>query len=198
MDQRIRECQNITEKDIEFLRRVEAGLAITADVSRADITLCCKLDNKNALIARHMRPQSTSSLYRKNMTGSTLTDEAQPILFRTFKSGNIGRGQKEVLSSGAPVIQDCYPIYSEDRRMIGALVYETNMVAHERHRRRNRHFRQAAQWLQSMCIQRRTVRNRHTEPIWTARRHLSGQSQPQCRLHEWHRRQLVPVRGHRE
>ena len=152
MDQRIRECQNITEKDIEFLRRVEAGLAITADVSRADITLCCKLDNKNALIARHMRPQSTSSLYRKNMTGSTLTDEAQPILFRTFKSGNIGRGQKEVLSSGAPVIQDCYPIYSEDRRMIGALVYETNMVAHERHRRRNRHFRQAAQWLQSMCI----------------------------------------------
>ncbi len=152
MDNRIRECPNLTDIDIEFLRRVEAALPITADVCRADITLCCKLDDKSALIARHMRPKSTSSLYRQNMTGSTLTEDDQPILFRTFASGNIGRGQKEVLASGAPVIQDCYPIYSESRRMIGALVYETNMVAHERHRRRNRHFRQAAQWLQSMCI----------------------------------------------
>jgi len=152
MDKRVRECPNLTENDIEFLRRVEAALAITADVCRADITLCCKLDDDTALIARHMRPQSTSSLYRQNMTGSILTEDDQPILFRTFSSGNIGRGQKEVLSSGAPVIQDCYPIYSENKRMIGALVYETNMVAHERHRRRNRQFRQASQWLQSMCI----------------------------------------------
>ena len=35
--------------------------------------------------------------------------------------------------------------------MIGAMLVETNMIAHERQRRRNRHFRQAVVWMQEMC-----------------------------------------------
>ena len=153
MDKRVHDCPDLTEQDIEFLRRVEAGLALTADLSRADILLCTVLAPDAILVARHMSPQSTSSLYGKDATGRVFTPDDQPLLFRTIQGGNSGRGQKEVLPSGAPIIQDCYPIHSEDKRLLGAMVYETNMVAYERHRRRNRLFRQAVRWLQEMCIQ---------------------------------------------
>jgi hypothetical protein len=40
MDSQITNLPGISPADLELLRKVEAGLAITADVSRADIMLC--------------------------------------------------------------------------------------------------------------------------------------------------------------
>ncbi len=152
MDKRVHQCPALTEQHIEFLGRVEAGLSITADICRADVLLCTLLEKGKALVAHHMMPRSTTSLYRANATGRVFTVDDQPLLFRTLNSGSSGRGQKEVLSSGAPIIQDCFPVVDEERHVIAALIFETNMVAYERHRRRNRDFRQATQWLQEMCL----------------------------------------------
>ncbi|MCB0071266.1 MAG: histidine kinase N-terminal domain-containing protein [Caldilineaceae bacterium] len=152
MDKRIHECPGLKEQDIAFLRKIEAGMAITADVSRADMLLCCLLAPDRALILRHTMPKSTASLYRNDASGRVFTPEEQPLLFRTFRSGSGGHGQKEVLTNGAPVIQDCYAISRDAQQVIAALVFETNMVAYERHRRRNRSFRQAVRWLQDMCL----------------------------------------------
>ncbi|PJF46102.1 MAG: hypothetical protein CUN48_15510, partial [Candidatus Thermofonsia Clade 3 bacterium] len=85
-------------------------------------------------------------------TGRILNAEEQPLLMQALKSGSGGRRQREVLSNGAPVIQDVFPIHNQDNRVIGAMLVETNMIAHERQRRRNRHFRQAVVWLQEMCV----------------------------------------------
>ena len=152
MDKRVYQCPGLNEADIEHLHQIEAGLAITADVSRADVLLCILLDDNQALVARHVIPHSTPSLYRAPATGRILHPEEQPLIFRALRSGNSASGQREVLSSGAPIIQDVYPIQTEDKRVIGAVAFETNMVAHERHRRRNRAFRQAVRWLQGMCL----------------------------------------------
>jgi two-component sensor histidine kinase len=152
MDKRIQQSPGIRAADLELLRRVEAGLPLTADISRADALLCCLLADDQALLARHIIPQSTPSLYRRDITGRILHPDEHQQLFRALRSGSGGRSQREVLSNGAPIIQDVYPIQSEDKRVIGALVLETNMVAHERHRRRNRSFRQAVRWLQEMCL----------------------------------------------
>ena len=73
MDKRVRDCPDLTKEDIDFLRRIEAGLAYTADLSRADILLCTILATDSMLVARHMTPQSTSSLYGKDATGRILT-----------------------------------------------------------------------------------------------------------------------------
>jgi len=152
MDKRIQQCPGLTEADIAFLHIVEAGLPITADVSRADVLLCTLLDDDQALIARHIIPQSTPSLYRRNVTGRILNPDEQPRIFRTLRNGNNSRGQREVLSSGAPIIQHVFPIQVDDKRTIGAVAFEINMVAHERHRRRHQSFRQAVRWLQDMCL----------------------------------------------
>ena len=44
MDSRVNSCSSLTERDIALLYRIEAGLAIMADVSRSDVMLCCLMD----------------------------------------------------------------------------------------------------------------------------------------------------------
>uniref|UniRef100_A0A7C1JIX4 histidine kinase n=1 Tax=Caldilinea aerophila TaxID=133453 RepID=A0A7C1JIX4_9CHLR len=152
MDAEVSIAAGLAPADIELLQKIKAGLPITADVSRADVLLCLPYDKDKAIVWFHAIPHSISSLYRKDATGRILNAEEQPLLMQALKSGSGGRRQREVLSNGAPVIQDVFPIHSQDHKVIGAMLVETNMIAHERQRRRNRHFRQAVVWLQEMCV----------------------------------------------
>jgi two-component sensor histidine kinase len=151
MDSHVQQLPGLAPEDLELIRKVEAGLPLTADVSRADVLLCTPLEPQAAVVTFHAIPNSISSLYRKDATGRRLTLDEQPLLFQALRSGAGGRRQREVLSNGAPVIQDVYPIHGGAGRVIGAMLVETNMIAHERQRRRNRHFRQAVVWMQEMC-----------------------------------------------
>ena len=151
MDSQVNMLPGLSPVDVELLRKVEAGLPITADVSRADVLLCTPLSKNKALVAFHAIPNSISSLYRKDAAGRILNAEEQPLLLQALHSGSGGRRQREVLSNGAPVIQDVFPIHNHEGKVIGAMLVETNMIAHERQRRRNRHFRQAVVWMQEMC-----------------------------------------------
>ena len=151
LDKRVHDCPDLAEEDIAFLHKVAAGMTLTADVSRADILLCCLSSADKALVVCHVMPQSTSSLYSTNITGSQVQPQEQPLLFRALRSGVATQGQREILGSGAPIMQDAMPIPLANPRMHAILIFETNMVAYERHRRRNRHFRRAVRWLQEMC-----------------------------------------------
>ncbi len=152
MDKRISECRNLTQRDQEFLCRVEAGLPITADVSRADLLLCCLLSSHRILVASHAAPLSISSHYPHSVTGHTFSAHEQPLLWQALAHGRGGRRQLETVARGAPVIQVAYPIFNEEQRVVAAFCIETNMIAHERQLRRNRNFRQATIWLQDMCM----------------------------------------------
>ena len=152
MDVQIWDHLELTETDRDFLHRIEQSLPITADVSRADILLCCLGAGRKAVVVAHAMPHSMSSLYRQEEMGRTYSAEDQPLILRALTSGSGGRRQREVLRNGAPVIQDVYPIRNADNRVIAALVLETNMFAHERQRRRNPNFRRAVLWLLEMCV----------------------------------------------
>ena len=151
MDIQVHNCLGLDDVEAAFLQRVDACLTITADVSRADILLCCLCSSNKALVVRHVMPASTSSLYADDISNRRLEAEEHPLLFRALRSGTLAHGQKESLSSGAPIMQAAMPILHEGRRLPAALLFETNMVAYERHRRRNHHFRRAVSWLQEMC-----------------------------------------------
>ena len=151
MDSHVSMAPGLSPADLELLHKVEAGLSITADVSRADILLCTQLARDKALVAFHAIPNSISSLYRNDATGRVLNADDQPLLMQALNRGSGGRRQREVISHGAPVIQDVFPIHNHEDKVIGAILIETNMIAHERQRRRNRHFRQAVIWMQEMC-----------------------------------------------
>lgn len=151
MDKRIKECVDLTERDVDLLYKIEDGLAITADVSRSDVLLCSMLPNGNALVLNHVEPHSISSLHRQNITGRTLTAETQPALIRSLRTGGRSRHKREVISSGAPASQRISIIHNAAGKVIAALLIETNMIEAERQRRRDRHFRRAVHWLQEMA-----------------------------------------------
>ena len=178
MDSRVNSCSPLTERDIALLYRIEAGLAITADVSRSDVMLCCLMDPQDdflsniefykspamqqgpfgqILVARHAAPHSLSSIYRDDMTGRTYTFNAQPTVHRALMEDSRNRMAEskippERTSSGAPVIQQVYTVHNAVNQAIAALLIETNMIEYERHRRRDRSFRHAVRWLQRMAV----------------------------------------------
>lgn len=152
MDKQVKNCPDLSESDIALLTRVEQGLPITADISRADILVCCRLSDLRALVVSHARPCSISPLYEQLAEGRILIQDEQPLILRTLTSGSGGRQQREVVRNGAPIIQDVYPILNEQGATIAAFVVETNMLAYERQRRRNRHFRRAVPGLHEMCL----------------------------------------------
>lgn len=152
MDKQVKNCPDLSESDIVLLNRIEQGLPITADISRADILVCCRLSGQRALVVSHARPCSISPLYEQATDGRILSQDEQPLILHTLTSGSGGRQQREVVRNGAPIIQDVYPILNEHNLTIAAFVVETNMLAYERQRRRNRHFRRAVPGLQEMCL----------------------------------------------
>lgn len=151
MDKQVKNCPGLTEADIALLTRVEMGLPITADISRADILVCCRLSEQRALVVSHARPCSISPLYEQPAEGRMFTTTEHPLILQTLTSGSGGRQQREVVRNGAPIIQDVHPIRNEQGMTIAALVVETNMLAYERQRRRNGPFRRAVPGLIDMC-----------------------------------------------
>jgi len=151
MDARVRTCLHIGDEECAHLEAIEAGMAITADVSRADVLLCTLLPNGEILIAAHGLPESISSLYRASAEGRTSDREDLPLVMRALQSGSGGRRQREVLRNGAPVIEDVYPICNAAGQAYAAFTVETTMIAHERQRRRDRHFQLATRNIIEMC-----------------------------------------------
>ncbi len=151
MDSRLKECANLTELDGDLLFKISEGLPIVADISRADVLLCTFLNSKEALVLEHIKPHSISSPYRSNITGRIYRLEDRPLLFRTLQGGTSGQDKKQLLSSGAPIIQDYHPIYNVGGKVVAAMIIEMTMIEHERHRRRDRNFRRSVRWLQGMA-----------------------------------------------
>ena len=178
MDSRVNSCSALTERDIALLYRIEAGLAIMADVSRSDVMLCCLMDPPESastdleiigaparqrgaigeiLVARHAAPKSLSSIYRDDMTGRTYPLAAQPTVHRALMEDRRDRRSEKKLppertSNGAPVIQQVYTVHNAVNQAIAALLIETSLIEYERHRSRGRPFRQAVRWLQRMAV----------------------------------------------
>ncbi len=142
---------NLSERDIALLHQIEIGLPLVADVSRADVLICCLLTHRQIRIFSHASPHSISSLYRQPAEGRTFSADDQPLIYRTVSDGGGGRYRKHVITDGAPVTQEALPIYNAAHRVIAALVIETNMIEHERHKRRNNHFRRGLRWLHRMA-----------------------------------------------
>ncbi len=147
----IQNCQELCDDDRQLLQRVEDGLAITADVSRADVLLYCQQGTHSAVIIAQAQPHSISPLHPDSLLGQAVSQDEEPLVLRALNEGQPGR-QQRVMQGGAPFIQEVYPIYNDQGRVIAALGIETNLIERERHRRRSRVFQRALWWLQQMAL----------------------------------------------
>jgi len=141
---------SLDQADIEVLGRVQAGLDLAADVSRADLLLWC-WGSSGAEVVAQAQPRSIASLFAKGQVGYCCGADAQPLVHRALREGRSGSRQHD-LATGTPVVEEVFAVKNHAGRPIAALAIETNLIAQERHRRRHRSFRSAVRWMQGMLI----------------------------------------------
>jgi two-component sensor histidine kinase len=140
----------LDEADQALIERVRAELPMVADVSRSDLSFCCPGDGGITLIAR-VSPNSISSLYAADQVGMLADPTARSLISKVLAGDRSGVTQHD-LPDSTPIVREAFPIVGNHGAIIAALGMETNLIAHERHRRRHRSFRRAVRFMQGMAV----------------------------------------------
>jgi two-component sensor histidine kinase len=151
-------CRTLTKADVTFLKAVERQMPIVADVSRADILLYGWLEGERAIVLAHAQPHSISPIYQHLLTGQEVSGEQEPLIIHALADGHPQQGGQRLIIDGAPVMKQVYPVRRPDgKQIIAAFSVETNLLEHERHRRRSEVFQQALLQLQMMALRAQLV-----------------------------------------
>ncbi len=125
---------------------------IVADVSRADILLYGWLETNRAIVLAHARPHSISPIHPHLLVGQEVDREQEPLIIGTLIDGRPQQGAQRVSADSAPIMKQSYPLRRPgEKRVIAAFSVETNLLEHERHRRRRQAFQKALLQLQIMA-----------------------------------------------
>lgn len=139
------------EAERELFENIGRGMAITADLSRSDLLLVRPVDAGRVEVVAQAQPHSIQSLYDDRLVGQTLTRQEAPVLLDAWRRGHKVRVQRDFYPSGAPIVQEVYPIAGLDDGPAALLSIETSLIQLERHRSRHVSFRRAVQWVKEMC-----------------------------------------------
>lgn len=151
--------------EAELLQRVQRGLSITADISRADISLVVGADEGLRIVAQAF-PHSIASLYKQSWVGRILPYDENTLLTAALVHGRSGQVQVNLLEEqGTPVVLQAMPVVSPAGRVIAALKVETNLIAWERQKRRDDIFQKAVVWLQQMALRGELASADHLSPF---------------------------------
>ncbi|MGQ9501679.1 MAG: histidine kinase N-terminal domain-containing protein [Anaerolineae bacterium] len=151
------QCAYLSEDDVAFLRAIEGQIPIVADISRADILLCSWQPGQPCLVLAHAQPHSVAAVHTRSMAGQLLDDSVcwklAHLLF-----GCETHNRQSFTSDGAPIVVQVYPVWRPGtRHIIATLRIETNLLEHERQRRRSHVFQRVTVQLQRMAQYGRLV-----------------------------------------
>ncbi len=133
-----------------ILGQVLQVLSILADLSRADALLCTRTGAEVRVFA-HRRPHSIAPVHKSSMDGEVIPRQVSPVVYEAFEQNRFMRGSRaHAEAEGAPVMQEVFPV-REDGRLVAVILIETNLLEHERQRRRSRVFQQALRNFKAMA-----------------------------------------------
>ena len=69
MDDAVYRCTQLSERDVEQLKKIELGMPIVADISRADLLLFCQTQSDEVVVIVHARPHSVTPVYSESQAG---------------------------------------------------------------------------------------------------------------------------------
>jgi two-component sensor histidine kinase/PAS domain-containing protein len=152
MDKVVYRCDSLTEEDIAFLQKIENDMPIVADISRADLLIYGRVSPDRAAVVAQAKPRSIAPIHPEFVVGQVVTAAEEPLVCQALAGGHSLHGNRTLIPDGAPVLQEVHPICNEDGEVLGVLSIETNLIEHERHRRRSKVFRRALRQLQEMLL----------------------------------------------
>lgn len=143
---------DLEQQDIAFLQKIEGGMPIVADISRADLILYTPRSEEEVLAAAQARPHSVPPIH-PSLEGRVASRWEQAAVFRTLEQGRVSRSRQGIVAEGAaPIVQEVHPVLGREGRVIAALSFEKTMIEEERHKRRSPAFQEAVERLQSMLL----------------------------------------------
>ncbi len=145
-------CPGLAEPERELLRNIQRGMSITADLSRSDILLLCHTRKGDFTVVAQSRPHSIASLYPTRIAGQQLGPGDYPAFQDAWQARRHVQVHRELYPSGAPIIQDVYPIFSADNHLIALFSVEISQIQLERHRTRDKSFQQIIEVLKRQCM----------------------------------------------
>ena len=140
------------QADRDLLRRVKQALPIVADLSRSDLLLYVPAGSGRARIDFQARPRSIFPLYASDLEGGVVDSGSSPWVFRSLSCHQRRRTAQSALVGDVPIMREMLPVCNELGKPIAAVSVETNLLAHERHRRRSSAFQRALRLLQDMAL----------------------------------------------
>jgi len=155
----------VGEVDAQLLNSVRKALPILSDLSRSDLLLYVPIAAEEVLISDQARPRSIFPLYEENLAGKRADVHSAPWVFRALDSTRLHRGVQSGTVHDAPIVREVLPVLGSQGRAIAALSIETNLLAHERHRRRSRVFQRALRQLQVMALRGELTNVEHLSPF---------------------------------
>ncbi len=127
-------------------------MPFVADISRSDLLLYVRYDDRGAVLVSQSSPHSTVPIHAGDVAGRRVTPADEPALFRTLRFGFRARGNQRMIDGGAPIIQQVWPIRGPEGRVIGALVIEANLIGYVRQKARSKVFQKTVRILQAMLL----------------------------------------------
>ncbi len=159
VDSVVHECEHLTQENVAFLEKIEGCLGILADLSRADVLIYCLLTAEQAVVVSQARPHSILPIHSESLVGRKVSFSDEPGVLRALAEGDRGftqvrrgHGRQRSSAKQAPIVQETYPVRGTDGRVIAAVCVETNLIEHERHRRRSKVFQRSLKQFQEMVL----------------------------------------------
>ena len=144
--------QGAGDPDTDLLRRVKQAFPVLADLSRSDLLLYVPEASGRARIVFQARPRSIFPLYATDLVGGFVDTSSAPWVFRALSSSQTRRSVQSALVGDVPIMREVLPVRGRSGQPIAAVSIETNLLAHERHKRRSRAFQRALHLLEDMAL----------------------------------------------
>ena len=141
MDSAVHACEDLTEEHIAYLEKLQGCLGVLADLSRADVVMYCPLNSERAVVVAQAMPHSILPIYDESLAGRQVGFADEPDVMRALAEGHRGFtevrrgvGRRQSPAEGAPTVQETYPVWNAEAKVIAAVCIETNLIERERHR----------------------------------------------------------------
>jgi len=132
----------------ERLARVVAGMGMMADLSRADVLLYVPWKGEQVRVLSHARPHSIPPVHKVSLQGKTFDAAQQPLVQKALEHRVVWRRTRSVDNKGSPIEQEVIQVWDDSSLPMAVLCIETNLIEHERHRRRSKVFQRALRLFQ--------------------------------------------------
>ncbi len=141
----------LTEADARRLDSIQKALPILSDLSRSDLILYTPVGTGRALVKGQAQPHSIFPVYEEDLVGRVVDGQEAPWVLQALSGTGPRSGVQDATVRDVPIMRELLPVFGE-HGVMAVLSIETNLLAHERHRRRSPAFRRALRRLQDMVL----------------------------------------------